>query len=144
MYADYDYYQTEFYGSNIEEDEFPRLAMRATMYIDNITMGKAADNADLTEVKQCCCALAEDYQSIELAQKLATQALATALSDVQSSGGEIQSESVGSYSRSTRSGGDSASTAMSAAKTASATLYVTACKYLANTGLLYRGIGGIY
>lgn len=133
IYADYDYYANEYFGRAISVGDFPRLALRASQYIDYITMGKAREG--LETVKMCCCALAEQYQAIETAQELAQKSLSAGAAD----GAEVQSETVGSWSRSYRSGGDSAQSAAQAAQAGRSVLLDTARQYLANTGLLYRG-----
>lgn len=133
IYADYDYYANEYFGCSIKEADFNRLALHTSQYIDYITMGKARDGME--PVKMCCCALAEQYQAIETAQELAQKSLSAGTVD----GAEVQSETVGSWSRSYRSGGDSAQSAAQAAKEGRSVLLDTARQYLANTGLLYRG-----
>lgn len=135
IYADFDYYANTYMGNAITEEDFPRLAVRASWYIDYITQNRAESCADLEAVKMCCCALAEQYQAIDAAQSLALKSL-TAGGD---GGMEVQSETVGSWSRSYRSGGDSAMSAAQAAADSRTTLYQTAQQYLAHTGLLYRG-----
>lgn len=144
IYADFDYYQNEYFGKSISADDYSRLATRASQYIDYITMGKAKvvsaglDGCDImTALKTACCALAEQYQLIESAQSLANQSLAAGISG----SGEVQSETVGSWSRSYRSGGDSAASAATVRDAAQADLASTARQYLAHTGLLYRGGG---
>lgn len=146
IYADYDYYVNSYFGNSIQEGDFPRLALRASQYIDYITQGKAKklaavgleDDSDaLTSVKMCCCALAEQYQAVDTAKALAQKNLSAGMED----GAEIQSETVGSWSRSYRSGGDSAQAAAQAAEAGKAALLSTARQYLAQTGLLYRGGG---
>jgi len=132
-YADYDYYRNEYFGQTIGEADFPRLALHASQYIDYITQSRARDSME--PVKMCCCALAEQYQAIETAQALAHKSLAAGAGD----GAEVQSETVGSWSRSYRSGGDSAQSAVQAAEAARSVLLDTARRYLTNTGLLYRG-----
>ena len=42
IYADYEFYKTEYFGVAISEADFPRLARRASSYIDYITMGRAS------------------------------------------------------------------------------------------------------
>lgn len=121
VYADYEFYTKGFLGTALEEIEFNQNAARASSYLDYITMGKAEKNADLQALKMACCALAEQYQVFLTAQKRAA-----------SKAGEIQSESVGSWSQTYRSGSET----MEAAKNQMA--YVAA-QYLAHTGLLYRG-----
>lgn len=135
VYADYDYYKNEYFGKTIQAEEFQCLALRGSQYIDYITQGRAEARTDLEAVKMCCCALAEQYQTIETAQTLAQKSLAAGAVD----GAEVQSETVGSWSRSYRSGGDSAQSAVQAAEAGRSVLLDTARRYLANTGLLYRG-----
>lgn len=135
-YADYEYYKNTYYGSAIAEDDFPRLSTRASVYIDYYTQGKAAKNAELDAVKMACCALAEQYQIIETSQALAQKSLNYSMS---STGAEESSETVGSWSRSYRSGGESAASAASASESYKASLADIAKQYLASTGLLYRG-----
>ncbi len=133
-YADYEYYITAYLGTAIREADFPRLAMRASAFIDYATMGRAAKHADLDAVKLACCALADDYQTIETARTLANKSLSTAADSGEA--GELQSQSVGSWSKSYRSGGSSAKEALSATESAQAALMATAQMYLAGTGLL--------
>ena len=135
VYADYDFYRNEYFGRAIPAEDFPRLALRGSQYIDYITQGRAAAQVELEAVKMCCCALAEQYQSIEAAAQLAQKSLAAGAAD----GAEVQSETVGSWSRSYRSGGDSARSAAQAAAENRAALLSIARQYLARTGLLYRG-----
>lgn len=135
IYADYDFYRSEYFGQIIEEADFPRLALHASQYIDYITQGRADRSAGLEAVKMCCCALAEQYQTIETAQALAQKNLAAGAAD----SAEVQSETVGSWSRSYRSGGDSAQSAAQAAEAVRSALLDIARRYLTNTGLLYRG-----
>lgn len=134
-YADYEYYSMNYMGMMISEDDFPRLAMRASRYIDYITRNKTQKSAEMEAVKMCCCALAEQEQQIETAQKLAQNSLSAAAED----GAEVQSESVGSWSRSFRSGGSSAAEAGDAVSAAKNARFQTVQEYLAHTGLLYRG-----
>ena len=127
MYADFTYYQETFYGNVIEETDWDRYATRASDFIDYFTWNKAKDNAELPAVKKCCCALAEQYKSIE-AMKIAAAAKVT-------EDGIIASESVGSHSRSFRNGTEGAQ----AVDAAVAELANIARRYLLTTGLLYRG-----
>ena len=136
-YADYEYYTTTYLGTAIKKDDFPRLALRASSFLDYYTQGRAEGAKDLDAVKMACCALAEQYQSIEAAQALAQKSLSASLE----SSGELQSQTVGSWSKTYRSGGDSAQQALSSVQTAQATLGAIAQQYLAGTGLLYRGRG---
>lgn len=136
-YADYEYYTTTYLGTAIKEDDFPRLSLRASSFLDYYTQGRAAQNPELDALKMACCAVAEQYQYIDTAQALAQKSLSTSLE----SGGELQSQTVGSWSKTYRSGGDSAQQALSSVQTAQAALGAIAQQYLAGTGLLYRGRG---
>lgn len=133
VYADYEFYANTYFGRAIADADFPRLSLRGSQYIDYITQGRAKANANLEAVKMCCCELAEQYQSIEAAQELAQKSLSAG-----SSGLEVQSETVGSWSRSYRSSGDSAQAAAQVASGGNAALYAIAKRHLAYTGLLSR------
>lgn len=137
-YADYAYYTTAYLGTAIQESDFPRLALRASSFLDYYTQGRAAQNKELDALKMACCAVAEQYQAIDTAQALARKSLSASLS---AEGGELQSQTVGSWSKTYRSGGDSAQQALSSAQTAQAALAAIARQYLGGTGLLYRGRG---
>lgn len=136
-YADYEYYTTTYLGTAIKEDDFPRMAMRASSFLDYYTQGRAAQNADLDALKMACCTIAEQYQAIEAAQLLAQKSLSASAE----SGGELQSQTVGSWSKTYRSGGESAQQAVSSMQAYQAMLAATAQQYLSATGLLYRGRG---
>ena len=125
MYADYSFYIGTYLGNAITETDFPRLATRASDYIDRVTGGRAAawvaDNPNNDAVRKCCCALAENYKIIENARAASI-----------SGSGELKSESVGAYSVSYQSGSEIVLSAEAA--------IARSCKdYLWNTGLLYRG-----
>ncbi len=137
IYANYDYYANEYFGKGVQEEDFRRLALRASQYIDYITQGRAEARSELEAVKMCCCALAEQYQTIETAQALARSSLSAGMNGTS---GELQSQTVGGWSKSYRSGGDSAQAASQAAESGQSSLLATARHYLANTGLLYRGM----
>lgn len=135
-YADYEYYKDTYLGAAIQEDDFSRLALRASSYLDYYTQGRSAHNSDLEALKMACCALAEQYQTIETAQKAAQKSLSYA---AETDGAEVSSESVGSWSKSYQSGGASATAAAGAMTAYNQTLADIVKKYLAGTGLLYRG-----
>lgn len=139
MYADYSYYATEFFGNAIPADDFPRLASRASDYIDYYTRDKAAkatDPAVLTALSKACCALAERIYTDELQRAVQQQALAGGVN-----ASAVKSETVGNYSISYTTAADFVGSSGSAnpeqnAKNAYAAV---AMQYLRNTGLLYRG-----
>ena len=39
-YADYAYYTDSYHGSAVAEQEWPRLSIQASAYLDMITMGR--------------------------------------------------------------------------------------------------------
>ena len=136
-YADYEYYKDTYLGTAIKEADFPRLALLASSFLDYYTQGRAAQNVDLDALKMACCAVAEQYQYVDTAQSLAQKSLTASLE----TDGELQSQTVGSWSKTYRSGGETAQQAATAAQTAQASLSAAAMQYLAGTGLLYRGRG---
>ena len=135
-YADYTYYSGNYMGT-VSEEDFPRLAVRASSFLDYYTRNKAKDSADLDAVKMCCCALVDKYAIIEAAQAIAMKNLANAAAN----DAEVKSETVGSYSRTMATGGESAMSALNATDGAKKLLAETCMEYLAHTGLLYRGGG---
>lgn len=135
-YADYAYYSGVYMGT-VSSGDFPRLAVRASSFLDYYTQSRAKDNAELDAVKMCCCALVDKYAVIEAAQALAMKNLANAASN----DAEVKSETVGSYSRTLATGGESALSALNSTDGAKKLLAETCMEYLAHTGLLYRGGG---
>ena len=136
IYADYEFYSGCYYG-NVNEEDFHRLAVRASSFLDYFTQNRAKDNVDLDAVKMCCCALVDKYAVIEAAQALAMKNLASAAANDT----EVKSETVGGYSRTLATGGESAVSALNATDGARKLLAETCMEYLAHTGLLYRGRG---
>lgn len=135
-YADFEYYSGTYMGA-VSENDFPRLAVRASSFLDYYTRNRAQDNADLDAVKMCCCALVDKYAVIESAQALAVKNLANAAAN----DAEVKSETVGGYSRTLATGGEAAAAALNATDKARKLLAETCMEYLAHTGLLYRGRG---
>lgn len=135
-YADYTYYSGVYMGA-VSSGDFPRLAVRASSFLDYFTQNRAKDNGDLDAVKMCCCALVDKYAVIEAAQALAMKNLASAAANDT----EVKSETVGGYSRTLATGGESAVSALNATDGARKLLAETCMEYLAHTGLLYRGRG---
>lgn len=108
-YATYEFYTETYKGNAIPIAEFERLVTRASSYIDNITEGRATSYSTNDAVKMAACAVAEAWQ-------------------VNDQGGDLQSQSVGSWSR----------TYAVETKSADARLYDAAKFYLSSTGLLSR------
>ena len=133
--ADSDYSSGTYMGT-VSEEDFPRLAVRASSFLDYYTQNRAKDNADMDAVKMCCCALIDKYAVIEAAQALAAAKMVEA-----ANGDNVKSETVGGYSRTLATGGESALAAINATNGAKKLLAATCNEYLAHTGLLYRGGG---
>lgn len=110
-YADYDFYINDYHGKAIIRADFDRLITRAGSYIDSITLGRASSYSASDAVKMATCAVADAWLTNE-------------------QGGELQSQSVGSWSR----------TYANKVKSNEDRLYDAAKLYLGPTGLLSRWI----
>lgn len=91
-YADYEFYTTSYFGSVVPEADFPRLAERASNFIDTMTFDRLADGLPENErsqkrIKKAVCSLAETMYQIELAEKNATNAAASGTSTMLGVGG---------------------------------------------------------
>lgn len=135
IYADYDFYITQYLGTVIPQEAFASSAMRASRFLDYYTRNKVKDHTDLDDVKMACCALAEEYHCISVAR--------STLLEAATKEGEMQSQTVGSYSVTYRSKADTAQTLHGVAESINSRLAAVARQHLANTGLLYRGGGGV-
>ena len=128
MIADYSFYQDEYFGDMLTEEEFTKFATRGDSYLEQLTMGRYDDEglpeATLKAVKMAECAIAEQC-ALEAKQSLAiTESLGV---------GTLASESVGAHSVSYRSGAE-------IKKASEEAIRSIAYRYLGMTGLLYRGI----
>lgn len=114
-YADYTYY-TDTYKGAMSEEEFNRLSRQASAYLDSITFNRTAltthSTAIQSKIKDACCAVTDILYKKE-------------------QGGELTSQSVGSWSRQFASSG----------KTIDQQQYEAAAMYLEMTGLMYQGGG---
>lgn len=92
-YADYDFYTTSYFGSVVPETDFPRLAERASDFVDTMTFDRLVDGLPTNEraqkrIKKAVCSLAELMYQVELAEKNAiSQASASGASTTIGSGG---------------------------------------------------------
>lgn len=131
MYADYEYYISEYLlgrSPEVPENDFSFWEKQARTEIDRFTFGRvAADRTLVTEpIKDCCCELAELlYQANQIVQQSAQSGGAGPLS---------------SYSNDGQSGtfdlSQSVYTETGRRKKAQEIIY----RYLAHTGLLYAGV----
>nr|DAW28292.1 MAG TPA: Head Tail Connector Protein [Caudoviricetes sp.] len=91
-YADYEFYTTSYFGSVVPEADFPRLAERASDFVDAMTFDRLVDGLPTNErsqkrIKKAVCSLAELMYQIELAEKNATNAAMSGTSTAIGSGG---------------------------------------------------------
>ena len=91
-YADYEFYTTSYFGSVVPEADFPRLAERASDFVDTMTFDRLVDRLPENErsqkrIKKAVCLLAELMYQIELAEKNATNAAVSGTSTAIGSGG---------------------------------------------------------
>lgn len=90
-YADYKFY-TESFGNVVPETDFPRLAERASDFVDIMTFDRLVDGLPENErsqkrIKKAVCSLAELMYQIELAERNATNAAVSGTSTAIGSGG---------------------------------------------------------
>lgn len=113
MYADYEFYTKTFFGT-LTEENYNRLAVRATAEINRITNNRAATatGADLEMVKLALCAVVDELYKIEM-------------------GGDIASESNDGVSRSYASG---------TARSKMQRIVEAARVYLDTTNLCFAGV----
>ena len=76
-YTDYEFYTTSYFGSVVPETDFPRLAERASDFVDLMTFDRLVDGLPTNErsqkrIKKAVCSLAELMYQLELAEKNAT------------------------------------------------------------------------
>ena len=114
-YATYADYTELYHGNRIAgEEEFDRLAVRASAYLNYLTYRRAARYEDTEHrLALACCAVAERMQ------------------DAEQRDGFIASEKVGDHSVEYRAG---------SLETDAAAFYAAARMYLTGTGLLYSGV----
>lgn len=105
-YADYDFYTTSYFGSVVPETDFPRLAERASDFVNTMTFDRLVDGLPSNErsqkrIKKAVCSLAELMYQIELAEKNATNQASANLTNTNVgniSAGVVTSVSSGSES----------------------------------------------
>ena len=116
-YTDFEFYITTYHGNVVPESDFPRLADRASDFLDVITFdrlvdGLPSDERAAAKVQKAVCIVAEKLYELELAEKQANAAALAGASSGTSGGatsGVIASRSAGSESISYASLSDTAS-----------------------------------
>lgn len=139
-YTDFEFYATTYHGNVVPESDFPRIADRASDFLDVITFdrlvdGLPSDERAATKVQKAVCAVSDRLYELELAEKQANAAAQAGGSSGTSGGatsGIISSRSAGSESISYASLSDTAS----GAKNWSAVYQVAGDETLTNN-LLY-------
>lgn len=86
-YADYDFYTTSCFGSVVPEADFPRLAERASDFVDAMTSDSLVDGLPTNErsqkrIKKAVCSLVELMYQIELAEKNAVSQASASATDI--------------------------------------------------------------
>ena len=139
-YADYKFY-TESFGNVVPETDFPRLAERASDFVDLMTSDRLVDGLPTNEraqkrIKKAVCSLAELMYQIELAEKNAINQASANLTDTDV--GNIKASVVTSVS----SGSESISYATSQQKASGAkewsAVYAAAGDVQKTNDLLYK------
>lgn len=133
-YADFKYYQDDFKGTLIkEEDAFRTIAERSSEFIDTVTFDRLADeelfNRYKIKIQKCCCALSELFFRRCSADKLldAENAVET-------------SETIGAYSVHFANPYDYVKEISLSDSDFRKILRSTALQYLGNTSLMFRGV----
>ena len=85
-YADYKLY-TESFGNVVPETDFPRLAEKASDFVDTMTFDRLVDGLPTNErsqkrIKKAVCSLAELMYQIELAEKNAINQASANVTDI--------------------------------------------------------------
>ena len=116
-YTDFEFYATIYHGNVVPEADFPRIADRASDFLDTITFdrlidGLPDDERANTKVQKAVCAVCDKLYQLELADKQANAAAMAGASSGTSGGatsGVISSRSAGSEAISYASLSDTAS-----------------------------------
>ena len=121
MYADFNYYSTE-YGGKMSAGDYKRFGRRAERRIDSITGGKLqfafpTNGRDVEAVKDCVCELADILWQIDIYNTAAMESMGTvAQADGTVKGKVITSLSSGSESIGYSAAGSASTVTMEAAK----------------------------
>ena len=86
-YADYEFYTTSYFSSVVPEADFPRLAEKASDFVDLMTSDRLVDGLPTNErsqkrIKKAVCSLAELMYQIELAEKNAINQASANVTDI--------------------------------------------------------------
>lgn len=141
MYADYEYYQTE-YGGKMSADDYKRFGRKAERRIDGITGNKLqfaypTNERDVEAVKDCVCELADFLYQIDGYNTAAMESMGT----VTQADGTVKGKVITSISSGSESIGYSA-----ASSSSTATMEAAKDKKVADAmiyGMVRDGLSGI-
>lgn len=108
-YTDFEFYAITYHGNVVPEADFPRIADRASDFLDVITFDRLVDGLPdderaKTKVQKAVCAVSDKLYELELAEKQALSAAASGTSSSTAGGtggvnaGMVTSRSAGSES----------------------------------------------
>lgn len=122
-YAEHDFYLNTYFGDVVtDSDAFKRLSTRASEWLDHFTMHRIGQTNVSDAVRLAVCSMAEVLYYEDLRKKA-------------NSGREIASESNDGYSVTFASASDAERN-----KQTQTELYLSAYKYLSQTGLMDFGV----
>ena len=125
MIATYEYYRDHYLGTLLTEENFPKYALRADSYLDELTTGRYAKDClpagAVEAVRMAECAIADLCLNLEKASLQSDAAW------------KVQSEKVGNHTVSFRNNAE-------ITEQTEKQIRKTAERYLGRWGLLYRGI----
>ena len=125
MIADYEFYRETYLGDQLTEETYPKYALRADSYLDELTMGHYEDDClrgiVLEAVKMAECAIAEICLNLEQAETQSDAAW------------KVQGEKVGNHTVTYRNSAE-------IVEQTERQIQNIANRYLLRWGLLYRGM----
>lgn len=124
--VDYDYYIDIYEGSSIPESSFDNYALKASSYINKYTFNRIKDKID-DFVKYCACEIAELLYSQEKNKNNIEEKQVVA------------SETVGPHSKTYVNNSAYIDKQILTSKELENNIYKICYRYLATSGLLYRG-----
>ncbi|HAB66592.1 MAG TPA: hypothetical protein DCE23_04410 [Firmicutes bacterium] len=125
--VDYKYYEEGYKGS-IPESSFIEHSKKASSYLNNFTSNRITTDILDDNIRNCCCEIIDLlFSQSELKEKLLSK------------DAEIASETVGSHSITLVNKNNIIEKQVLSDNELSKKIYNICYRYLANTGLLYRG-----
>ena len=125
MVGDYEFYRETYLGDQLTEETYPKYALRADSYLDELTTGHYKDDClrgdALEAVKMAECAIADLCLNLEQASLQSDAAW------------KVQGEKVGNHSVTYRNNAE-------IAEQTERQIRKTAARYLLRWGFLYRGM----